>query len=56
MLTSVKPSVRISTLHQNVFFLHNLMCAERITDQHDEFGPLILRTGVLVLMETFKCS
>lgn len=39
-------------LHPNVLSLHNLMCFVKITGQHDEFYPLVARTGIFVLMET----
>lgn len=54
MLTIVKSSVRVSVLHQNVFSLHNLMRVGRITRQHDELGPPIVRTVIHIFMETFK--
>jgi len=54
MLTIVMLCVRVSILHQNVFSLHNLMCAGRNTIQRDELGPPVVRTGIHILMETFK--
>lgn len=39
-------------LHPNVLSLHHLVCFAKITQQHDEFYPPVVRTGIFVLMET----
>lgn len=54
ILTIVKPSVRVNSLHQNVFSLHILVCAGRITRQHGEFSLPVTRTGMYALMETLN--